>query len=138
MAARKIPEDTKVFHYHNENPKNNHTGDCVIRAIACATGKSWDEVLTELIPYCMKYKMLPDTTKCYEKYLADLGWVKQKQPRKSDNTKYTGKEFCKLVKADKVYICHIGGHHMICIKDKKVQDIWDSSDGCIGNFWIKE
>ena len=35
------------------------------------------------------------------------------------------------------YIAHIGGHHIIAIVDKKVNDTWDSTDGCIGNYWTK-
>ena len=38
---RKIPENTKYFTYLNLNPKNRKAGDCVIRAIAYATGLSW-------------------------------------------------------------------------------------------------
>lgn len=37
---RKIPPETSTFHFHNENPKGRRTGDCVIRAIARATGDS--------------------------------------------------------------------------------------------------
>lgn len=44
MAARKIPNDTKVFHYHNENPKNKHT---VIygseRCQLCGINFKWEE-----------------------------------------------------------------------------------------------
>lgn len=140
MSLRKIPDDTKTFHFYNANPKNNRTGDCVIRAIACATGKSWDEVLTDLMKYAIKYKLMPNDTKCYTKYLADLGWVKQNQPRKFDNTKYTGVQFVEdymPYMKSKVVIAHIGGHHIVCIKDGKIQDIWNSEDGCIGNYWVK-
>ena len=35
-----------------------------------------------------------------EKYLDQLGWTKHKQPRKDDNTKYTGKEFCQILNRD--------------------------------------
>ena len=78
-------------------------------------------------------------SKCIEKYLASKGWVKHKQPRKADNTKYTGEEFCKkLANKNERYICNIGGHHIVAIVDKKVNDIWDSTYKCIGNYWTKE
>ena len=32
---QKYPE-TGTFHYHNQNPKNRLTGDCIIRAISRA------------------------------------------------------------------------------------------------------
>lgn len=135
MAIRKIPEDTKWFKYHNENPKDNRTGDCVVRAIATLTGQSWDKVLTDLMVYALKYKMMPNDVKCYDKYLSDLGYKKQKQPRKDDNKKFTGKEFVEIFKGE--CVAHIGGHHIVCIKKHKVHDIWDSTEGCIGNYWTK-
>lgn len=33
-----------MYKYHNKNPLNRYTDDCVIRAISCATNKSWDYV----------------------------------------------------------------------------------------------
>ena len=37
-----------------------------------------------------------------------------------------------------VCVANLGGNHTVCIKDGKVLDIWDSSGGCIGNYWIKQ
>lgn len=72
------------------------------------------------------------------KYLESKGWVKHSQLRKPDGTKYTGKEFCKLVaEKNQRYIANIGGHHAVAIVGGKVNDIWDSTDGCIGNYWTK-
>lgn len=135
MAIRRIPNDTETFMYHNENPKNNRAGDCVVRALAAATGDSWETVLTDLTEIALKIKMMPNDKKTYAKYLEVKGWEKQKQPKKLDGTKYTGDEFVKLV--NDTVIAHIGGHHIVCIKDHKVLDTWDSTDGCVGNYWIK-
>lgn len=33
-----------MYKFYNENPLNRYEDDCVIRAISCATGKSWDYV----------------------------------------------------------------------------------------------
>ena len=150
---KNIPKDTWGFHYHNANPKGKRTGDCVIRAIATATDKSWDKVLDDLVEIAHKYKLSPTDKKCYGKYLESLGWHKQKQPRKDDNTKFTGEEFCDLLDSpDRDYlleyhssiarvIAHIGGHHIVCIMEHnggyKIHDIWNSSYGCIGNYWTK-
>lgn len=150
---RKIPNETKHFHFFNANPKNNRTDDCVIRAIATATGKSWDEVLLDLTAFAQKYKLMPNDKKCYGKYLESLGWNKNKQPRKDNNTKYTGKEFCEILDSldresildykgsANCVLAHIGGCHIVCIKPYnnkyKVFDIWDSTRGSIGNFWTK-
>ena len=92
----------------------------------------------------IKYGYVPSDDKVIARYMEDKGWYKRKQPRKLDNTKYTGKEFCEKLpeilshcRIDKV-LANIGGHHIVAIIDGKVNDIWDSTDGCIGNVWIKE
>lgn len=143
---KRIPNETSTFHFYNANPKENRAADCVIRAIAAATGKTWEEVLKELTEIALKYKLMPNEKKCYDRYLKKLGWKKEKQPRKADNTKYTGSEFCEFLdSADCEYIdtviAHIGGHHIVCIKvhdlAHKVFDTWNSTSGCIGNYWVK-
>jgi hypothetical protein len=81
--------------------------------------------------------------KCYEKWLETKGWVKKAQPRKDDNTKYTGSEFCKEVQEytfnypSRIF-AKIGGHHVVAIVEGRVWDTWNSTDGCIGNYWIKK
>lgn len=104
--------------------------------------KPYNEVYEELYQMSVKTGYMIDCNQCYEKYLKEKGWVKNKQPRKPDNTKYTGKEFCKEVQTHRHWynpqiIAHIGGHHIVAIMFGEVNDIWDSTDGCIGNYWEK-
>lgn len=146
----KYPE-TKSFVYFNANPKHRITGDCWLRAICTGLGEDYNDVLMEMVKVQLETGYELSCDKAVEKYLASKGWVKMKQPRKDDNTKYTGKEFCSLLsenyKDGKIgnLICNIGGHHMVAIKPTgkgkslkyKVHDIWDSTGGCIGNYWVK-
>ena len=139
---RRIPEDTNTFHYYNRNPKDKITNDCVIRSIATATEKTWGEVYNALYEIGLKYGLMPNDPKCYERYLKKLGWVKHKQPRKEDNTKYTGGEFVKtaeynVIKENSV-IAKIGSHHMTVIVNGKIYDTWNCTNNKIGNYWIKE
>ena len=140
MATRqeKYPE-TKTFHFYNANPKNRITGDCVFRAFALAMEQDYNEIVMEMAKLMCETGYALNDTKGENKYLKLKGWTKHPQPRKVDGSKYTGKEFCELIaKKNKRYIAHIGGHHIVCIKNGKVYDIWDSTDGCIGNYWTKE
>lgn len=127
--------DTKTFKFYNANPKNRITGDCTFRAICTALGQTWEQTVMEMAELSCKTGYALNDTKGIAKYMELKGWTKMKQPRKSDNTKYTGKEFCKVFKG--TCVANIGGHHVVCIKDGKVHDIWDSTDGCIGNYWVK-
>lgn len=147
MTRQEKYPDTQTFHYHNENPRNRITVDCVPRAIARGTGIDYNTVVMQLADL----QVHTGYAEPYDRYLAFRGWVKRKQPRKDDNTKYTGKEFCRLLQkhlgrgisrakgidiSDHI-IAHIGGGHIVAIIDGKVNDIWDSTDGCIGNYWVK-
>ena len=136
MKAKKR-KDTKYMHFYNANPNNNKTGDCVIRAISVATGKSWDEVLDELTEVAHEVKSVPNNRDTYEIYLERNGFVRCKQPRKEDNTKYRGWEFLDSIKKTDTILCHIGSYHIVAIKNKKIWDIWDDSQDCVGIYWIK-
>lgn len=150
----KYPE-TSTFHYYNANPKNRKGGDCVARAICTALDQSWEQTVRELTEVGIKNGFVFNDPHAYSKYLEGKGFGKWAQPRKDDNTKYTGKEWCNWLSINephdgrykdcKAIIAHIGGHHIVCIKPAdgdgfnrrfKVHDIWDSTGGCIGNYWV--
>lgn len=151
MAKRqeKYP-DTATFHYYNANPKNRITGDCTFRAIATALGQSWEQTVREMAELSIQTGYAINDTKGIAKYLESKGWKKHPQPRKDDNTKYTGKEWCKKISHNPFFVgknvvANIGGSHIVCIKETdglhgvhKVHDIWDSTGGCIGNYWTKD
>ena len=141
----KFPE-TPTFHYYNANPHNRITSDCVFRAIAHAAEIPYNEVVRGLAEiHCLTgYECTDKLT--IDKFLTAHGWTMHKQPRKPDNTKYTGKEFCLRLQAfDETlpescngrYIANIGGNHIVAIVNGKVNDIWNSTGGCIGNYWTK-
>lgn len=144
----KYPETT-TFHYYNANPKGRITGDCTFRAVSTALGISWEQTVMEMAEFSCKTGYAINDKKGIEKFLQSKGWVKHKQPRKADNTKYTGSEFCNEINSDiafvgKSVIADIGGHHIVCIKEMpdayglhKVWDIWNSTYECIGNYWTK-
>ena len=118
----------------NVNFKNKITTDCVVRAIATATGKDYKEVARELFENYMKTGYAMNDRKNYEKYLEQLGWTKMKQPRKRDNTKYLIGEANKVAKGKVILRC---AHHLTCMVENEIIDIWDCRYKTIGNYWIK-
>lgn len=132
----KIPQNTKTFEYYNVNPYYRKTSDCVVRAICTALGQDYNQTVRELTELWLETGYEFSEPRCFGKYLQSKGWIKHKQPRKPDNTKYTGKEFVKIFKD--TCIANIGGNHTVCIENGRILDIWDSTDGCIGNYWVKE
>ncbi len=153
MTRRQKYPDTPVFHYYNANPHNRITGDCTIRAICTALEIPYTNVVMEMAK--LQCETGYDADSLIDRYLKAKGWTKNKQPRKEDNTKFTGVEFCTIllnyiddeniqgamtddgIEINKRIIANIGGHHIVAIIDGKINDIWNSSNGCIGNYWTK-
>ena len=141
--AKKYPE-TETFHYFNANPKNRITEDCVYRAVTMASGLPYETVVRGMAEMFIKTGYCPQGNNGMKSYLTSIGFVEQKQPRKSDNTKYTGKEFCEFLNRThapyKGIVANIGGHHTVCFQKVdgkwKVVDIWDSTEGSIGKYFI--
>ena len=151
MNRRQKYPNTKTFRFFNANPKNRITGDCRIRAICTATKTDYNKVVMDLARIQCETGYDQVSNQGIDILLKEYGWEKQKQPRKANGTKYTGEQFCKLLNKEKSslggIVANIGGHHVVAIMptdpldDKenwKVFDIWDSTEGCIGNYWIKK
>ena len=144
MKRQEKYKDTQTFHFHNQNPKGKYTTDCVKRAISHATGTPYNDVVMELAEWQIRTSLDECEKRLYGKYLASMGWVQHPQPRKEDGTKFTGVDFCKWLNKTHCtsnVIANIGGHHIVAIvpvdSKFKVCDTWNSTKGCIGNYWTK-
>jgi len=145
MTREEKYKTTDTFIYYNANPKNRITGDCVKRAFCTAMDIPYNTVVMEMAE--LHCETGHDPSYNIGIYPERKGWIKHAQPRKADNTKYTGSEFCKYLTEKYPHgeigsiIANIGGHHTICIKwifgKYKVHDIWNSTKGCIGNYWTR-
>ena len=134
MKKKNLQMPTLHYHYYNCNPHRKLTDDCVIRAICSSTGESWDDTIKELTEYAIKTGYMLNTPECYSKYLADKGYVKQKQPVHKDGKKVRFKEFVKMF--DGHAICHCGQGHVTYVADNSAWDIWDVSDEVVGNYFV--
>lgn len=143
---QRYPE-TSTFHLHNANPKGRITGDCRIRALTEVTGIPYNQIVMDLAKLQIETGYDQTAHQGISILMERYGWTKHKQPRKPDNTKYTAKEFCKVIQKgvpkdgivirDKIF-CNCGGNHETAIINGKVWDIWNCTEGCIGNYWTKE
>ena len=146
MTRQQKYPDTATFHFHNANPKGRITTDCVIRAICVATETPYNQVVIDLAELQCETGYDDGEKKLYSMYLEWKGFKKMKQPRKLNGKKFTGKEFCEALQDNYEYtigktpriVANIGGNHIVAIIDAQVWDIWNSTGGCIGNYWIKE
>lgn len=123
------------FDKYNYNPKGWKADDCVIRAIGYATGKTWNEVFTDLCTIANKKCRMPNDDKVWQKYLEEIGWVKHSQPRKADDTKYTVEEFADGY-SPKLAIVRVA-NHLTVVEGNTLIDTWNCGYKTVGNYWTK-
>lgn len=121
----------------NVNFKNKKTGDCVVRALASASGKDYKVVAKELFDLWMKYGYVFNDKHTYERWLEQNGFVKYKQPRHTDGTKYLVGDIDSLVDIKRKNVVISMAHHLTSVVKGTLNDIWDCRHKTIGNYWVK-
>ncbi len=123
----------------NVNPKHRKTGDCSTRAITSVLGISYQEVLKLQYEEALKTSYDTASKQVTERILAKFGYVKMKQPRKADGTKYLVAELDQLLTDEmmKNGVLVSVAHHNTCIKEGYIIDIWNCSYKTVGNYYVK-
>ena len=116
-----------MYKYYNENPLNRYEDDCVIRAISCATNKSWDYV----------YDYLSDIAQ-YEGTLFDkkqfvINYLDRTYKRIPYITGSVG-EVSAMFPYNTVLITMRG--HIVCSKNGIIYDTFDCRDRQAEFAWI--
>lgn len=83
-----------MYMHTNPNPRNHEIDDCVIRAIAIATGHSWDYVQLSLCIYSFDLKGMSSTNFVWDSYLRDIGYNRYNPPDVPH--RFTVKDFCNM------------------------------------------
>ena len=123
------------FEYKNPNPKQKSVGDCTVRAICLATGQSWEKVYLDLCIQGYTMTDMPSSNDVWGKYLINNDW---QYHRIQDTCPfcYTLNDFCE--DHDKGTYIVATGTHVICVKDGKYLDTWDSGDKIPLFYFSKE
>lgn len=120
----------------NNNPKNKKTNDCAIRAISLASNTSWEDTFRAMSELALKEALMVNDIRLCKKYLKNIDYQIQKMPKNDDNKRYTVKEFITdIAEENEIYILKLA-RHLTVIKDKKLYDIWDCRNKCVGNYWV--
>lgn len=123
------------FKEFNANPKNRKTCDCVVRALTIATGMTYKDVYTELFNISLESGYMLNEKRVEDEFMKRHGFIKLKQPRKFDNTKYTINEILCISHAPIIVIrC---AHHLTVVKDGVLIDTWNCGYKTINNYYIK-
>ena len=113
------------YAYINPNPKEKKVGDCTIRAISVALNKSWEDIYLDLAIKGYLMADMPSSNEVWGSYLIDKGWKYHHLPDTCPLC-YTIENFCED-NPKGTYIVATGSH-IVCVKDGKFLDTWDSGD----------
>ena len=133
---------TPYYEFTNVNPRNRIGGDCVIRAIALATGQSWETTVREMTEMGIKKGLVLNDRDLYPLYLKEKGFVECKEPRDVNNRKMTVEDYlhytCYGIDPDEInFVANVGSHHVAAVKNGKVRDIWNSSKETMHKYWVR-
>ena len=123
------------FIFANPNPQKNLTGDCVIRAISIASGRSWDDVFIDLMVQSYMMKDIPSANHVWGAYLHGQGYSRKVIPNGCPDC-YTIADFTKDYPKG-TYILHTGTH-VVAVKDGNYFDTWDSGNEIPIFYWKEE
>lgn len=117
----------------NPNPGKRHVGDCVIRAIAIATGKPWLDVYDELyLAGRSRYDMM-SANETWGYYLYRMGFEPFLLPDACPEC-VTVSEFARMF-PEGSYIVGTGSH-AIAIVSGNYYDTWDSGQTVPRYFFV--
>ena len=114
-----------MYIYCNPNPLGKRTGDCVVRAIAIATNRSWREAYREI---CKQGEIdcdMPSANRVWGKLLEREGFRQFLIPEDCPAC-ITVRAFCEMY-PDGVYVIGTGNHAIACISGD-YYDAFDSGD----------
>lgn len=118
-----------MYKYYNANALNKYEDDCVIRAISCATNKSWDYVYDYLSDLAQYEGTLLDKREFVRDFLDD-NFIRLE--------KFNGTvgEASGLL-YDKIALITMPGH-IVCSKYGVIYDTFDCRDKKVEDIWLVE
>lgn len=124
-----------MFVQFNPNPNGIYADDCLVRAIALVTGRSWDQIYVELGLQGFIMKNMPSVNKVWGNYLRSIGFVEYPFFNVCPDC-YTVRDFC----YDHPFGTFIlaTGSHVIAVIDGDYYDAWDSGDEMPLSVWRRE
>lgn len=113
-------------HFVKSNPHplgNGKIGDCVIRALSHATGKTWLQVYDELCEIGRRIYCPMVWRDSYDEFLTKNGFVWHPVKREKGVKALTVKTFAEKF-ANGVYVLRLASH-LTCVKDGYWYDTWN-------------
>jgi len=116
-----------MYKHYNANPTNRYEDDCVIRAISCATGKSWDYVYDYLSNIAQYEGTLLDKKEFVRNYL-------DRTFKRIPDAYGTVGEISGMYPNNTLLITMTG--HIVCSKNGVVYDTFDCRNRVVEDAWL--
>ena len=116
-----------AYRFYNENPLGKYEDDCVIRAISCATNKSWDYVYDYLSDIAQYEGTLFDKKKFVRSYL-------DRTYQRIGGIYGTVGEVAMAFPNSTLLITMNG--HIVCSKNGVIYDTFDCRDRQAESVWL--
>ena len=124
-----------AFVFYNNNPNGNYVGDCSIRAIAKALGKTWEDAYIALCAEGLMYHDMPSSPYVIGMYLKKQGYERKMIPNICPDCT-TLRAFVEDHKTGTFIIVTDG--HIVTAIDGDYYDIWDSGDEIVLYYYMEE
>lgn len=125
--------ESRFVHY-NPNPAHSHVGDCTVRAICKATGRTWEQAYAGLAAYGFWMSDMPSANHVWGAYLRKNGF-KRYMVDDHGRDGYTVEDFCRD-NPNGTYVLAITGH-VVCVEDGRYYDSWDSGQEIPLYYWAR-
>lgn len=124
-----------MFINYNPNPNRRLVGDCVIRAISCLTGNTWEKTYMEIALQGYMMKDMPSSNAVWGAYLSDNGYERKILPNTCPEC-YTVRDFCEDY-PEGFYLLATGTH-VVAVMNGNYYDTWDSGSEFPIYYWHKK
>ncbi len=124
-----------MWRQHNENPLGRNVGDCTVRAIATATGLTWDTAYLWLCVYGFAMKDMPSANAVWGAFLKARGFTRHFIPDQCPDC-YTVEDFCRD-HPEGTFVLALSTH-VLTVIDGEFYDTWPSGQELPTYYWTKE
>lgn len=135
-------KNNQAYTYFNPNPDAGFDktkgkplaykkSDSVMRAFCCVLGLSWDDVYSDLCKVGAEIHDMPDSRKVIAQYARANGFVRRTLP-----SQMALSQFAKTHNG--VYLVQLSwglSPELTCVKNNKVNDIWDYGSSTIRTYY---
>lgn len=123
------------YKYFQPNKKDlkDKAGDCVVRALAKATGRDWLDVYDDLVNIGRQMQRMPNDNLVYGEYLTGYHFVRKALKK---GRKPTLEQFAREHKKG-TYVAHLTTH-AVTIIDGTYYDTCDCGEWCVFSYYEKE